>query len=269
LTTQRASKSRFPQKDNRLEAAEHLLLPPYPLAGLEKAKEEEIAASPADKSSLEVWAEEVAEACGKAQASRKPAPLSIDTTNIPPASVSNPPSSTSPSKLTFPERPTAPEPMSPPDSDDDEGAAVFKRPSAPEPGAMSSVTSLGASTSRGSVAEGSLRISIPAKTLESQLTSFKSKSTANLFTDGFGYVDGAPLARSRKSSVSSISSTKRRMPVVKKLLSIGKRKASSGSMGDRKPKGQKRQRGEREDENVAIEQGKGERIIVGQKLAES
>ncbi|ESK95460.1 hypothetical protein Moror_12752 [Moniliophthora roreri MCA 2997] len=267
LSTQRARKSRFPRKDDRLEAAEHLLLPPVPLAGLKEA-EEEITAALTGKPSLEAWAEKVAEECKKAQASHKPAPLSINT-NIPSAAALSSPSSTTSSKMSFPERPTAPEPASPSDSDDDDGGAVFKRPGAPEPGAMSSVASLGCFSGRSAVEEGSSRVSPSTKTIKSKLTSSKSRLTASLATDGFGYVDGIPLARSRKSSVSSTSSTKRRVPVVKKLFGIGKRKAASADVDDRKPKGQKRQRGaggEEDDENVAVEQEKETRIIAGRNI---
>ncbi|KAK7036788.1 hypothetical protein VNI00_011454 [Paramarasmius palmivorus] len=249
LASQKARRSRLSQQVSRIQAVEESLLPPDPFAGLVSEDEEEDGGFPLVRKSLpETSAEEVAEEHDvKAKDLRKPAALTIDTKNL--SSVSNPPSSTSPSKQSVFERPSAPEPVSPSD-DEEDTASTLERPAAPEPGATSSLAS-----------------------------SSRLKSTENLPADELGYLDGAALARSRRSSVTSVtsvSSTKKRLPVVKKLFSsaksIGKRKASVEDADDSKRKGQKtlkRSRdadGEEADENAPPEQEKERRIIAGRNI---
>ena len=215
--------------------------------------------------------------------------LKIDTSL---SGVAFPCASPSPARSEFPERPSAPCPLSPFSDDDDEDFPLGVRPDGPvlatfksfgessvaesvvddTPGApvMTKTPKNGSSSSLPQTASP---VASLTKTLQLKLASAKSRSTSDLALE---YVGGAPLSRS--GSANSISNLKLRLPVIKKLFGRGKGKgavaksggedgASSAVAAIAEPKGQKRHRDDEDaDENTPPSDEKERRIIKGRNI---
>ncbi|KAK1220588.1 hypothetical protein PQX77_016640 [Marasmius sp. AFHP31] len=238
-------------------------------------------------------AEQVTALLAEKEASRGRS-LKIDTS---PSGVPFPSTSPSPARSEFPERPSAPCPLSPFSDDDEEDFPLGVRPDGPvlapfesfgessvaglvegvddtpKPAIMSRRSRNGSSSSLPQTASPTKSL---AKTLQLKLASPKSRSTSDL---ALGYVDGAPLKRD--GSANSISNLKLRLPVVKRLLGLGtgKRvaKRDGGSSADcasavapaaaSTSKGQKRHRDDDEgDESAPPVEEKEKRIIKGRNI---
>ncbi|KAL0579222.1 hypothetical protein V5O48_002784 [Marasmius crinis-equi] len=249
---------------------------------------------------MEEWAENAArqhvadqvDALLAEKAASRGSRLRIDTSS---SGVPFPCASPSPVHSEFPERPSAPCPLSP-FSDEDEDFPLGVRPDGP---VLAPCKSFGESSVADSVADditpraqrpvpvmskksrNGSSSSLPqtaspavslAKTLKLGFASPKSQSTSNL---ACRYTDGAPLNRGATVNGGGL---KLRLPVVKKLLGLGKDKSvgksETGNNADispatptRKSKGQKRYRDDDDaDENPPPSAEKERRIIKDRNI---
>ncbi|KAF9265115.1 hypothetical protein L218DRAFT_1076092 [Marasmius fiardii PR-910] len=166
--------------------------------------------------------------------------------------------SSSPTPSEYPERPSAPGPLSPySDNDDDDFPLGIRRPD-DGPG-RPTCKSFGGSSVAESTTNDAPRVpelyllknsqlkngsssSLPqtaaspvtslTQTLKLKLASSKSMSTSDLSLSGHEYSDGATLVRERIGNVATTSGLKQRFPVVKKLFGLGKSKAAAPARND-------------------------------------
>ncbi|KAG7087415.1 hypothetical protein E1B28_013383 [Marasmius oreades] len=247
---------------------------------------------------MEQWAEEVArqrisdqvkELLEEKEASKLQTPLTIDTSS---SESPFPCTSASPTLSEFPERPSAPGPLSPYSDDDDDFPLGIRRGSTltsfksfgessvasedvppPQLAVSSVVLDRSKNGSSSSLPQTASPVVSLTKMLKLKLASPKSRSTSDL--TALGYNDGVPLTRGRSGNISSL---KQRFPVVKRLFGLGKGKAvdrskdkngrrvtpvpTAASIAVVKPVGQKRQRDDDEaDENAPPNEEKERRII--------
>ncbi|KAL0060121.1 hypothetical protein AAF712_013093 [Marasmius tenuissimus] len=279
------TKSKISDEKRPLSSADYdLLVPPDTLEVMEEW---------AEGLQRQRIAEQVTALLAEKEASRGRS-LKIDTSS---SGVPFPSTSPSPARSEFPERPSAPCPLSPFSDDDDEDFPLGVRPDgpvlapfksfgeasvadsvegvddAPGPAVMSKKSRNGSSSSLPQTASPTKSL---AETLKLKLASPKSRSTSDL---ALGYVDGALLTRD--GSANSISNLKLRLPVVKRLFGLRKGKGvanrDGGPSEDKakdaasavasSSKGQKRHRDDDEaDENAPPVEEKERRIIEGRNI---